>query len=371
HRTLRWQGAKPRTGVQAAARSARYALLFDWCRKQGVLHLVLGHHADDQAETFLLRLSRGSGPDGLAAMAAVVEGPELRLLRPLLAVSKARLVATLRARRQDWIEDPSNVDLAHARVRVRALLPGLSDQGMGPRRLAAAAAFFGHSRIALEAACARLLAEAATPLPEGYLWLDPAPLARADGAIRRRALLQCLLAVSGAVYPPRLERLERLADELGRGLAAGRTLCGCRLAPQGGRILICREVRGTALPVPVAPGQRLAWDGRFDIRLKPRPARIKGAARVRRAAGAIACLGAEGWKKIVGLAPELRSCGLPSLVRPTLPALWVGDRVAEVPHLGYRAESAREPGIESVVWSPPHPLMGAGFSVAEMGSNII
>ena len=120
-RLLRFQGAKPSANVQAAARAARYGLLSDWCARRGVLHLALGHHRDDQAETLLLRLGRGSGLDGLAGMAPVVELRDVRLLRPLLGVPRARLEASLRARGLAWIDDPSNRDRAHGRVRIRQL----------------------------------------------------------------------------------------------------------------------------------------------------------------------------------------------------------------------------------------------------------
>ncbi|HLU65659.1 MAG TPA: tRNA lysidine(34) synthetase TilS, partial [Kofleriaceae bacterium] len=109
HHVLRWTGAKPATAIQEAAREARYRLLGDWCRAAGVLHLLLAHHLDDQAETVAFRRARGSGPEGLAGMPAVRELAGLRLLRPLLGVPKARLVATLEAAGQAWLEDPSNV----------------------------------------------------------------------------------------------------------------------------------------------------------------------------------------------------------------------------------------------------------------------
>ena len=107
---LVWSGPKPGTGRQEAAREARYALLTDWCRSKGVLHLLLAHHLEDQAETLLLRLGRGSGADGLAAMAALAESAALRFCRPLLGTAPARLRAFLEAEGQPWIEDPSNRD---------------------------------------------------------------------------------------------------------------------------------------------------------------------------------------------------------------------------------------------------------------------
>jgi tRNA(Ile)-lysidine synthase len=91
HRIIAWRGTKPAANIQAAARAARYGLLSAWCARHGVLHLLLAHHADDQAETYLMRLARGSGVDGLAAMAPVHELPSVRVLRPLLDVPRARL----------------------------------------------------------------------------------------------------------------------------------------------------------------------------------------------------------------------------------------------------------------------------------------
>src|SRR4029077_6487242 len=117
---LTWPGAKPRAGLQEAARGARYRLLRDECRRRDILHLLLAHHADDQAETVAMRAARQSGPDGLAGMAALVEQSEVRLLRPLLAVSRARLTATLLARGVPWLDDPSNVDPRFERARLRA-----------------------------------------------------------------------------------------------------------------------------------------------------------------------------------------------------------------------------------------------------------
>ena len=108
HIALPWIGNKPRTGLQAAARIARYDLLENWCLKNDVLHLLLGHHQDDQAETFLLRLAHSSGIDGLAGMAGIIEKSHVRLLRPFLTTPKDRLCATLKAASQPWLEDPSN-----------------------------------------------------------------------------------------------------------------------------------------------------------------------------------------------------------------------------------------------------------------------
>ena len=138
HRVLRWRGEKPTTALQEKARVARYRLLCGWCRDNAVLHLLLGHNADDQAETVLQRLIRGSGTDGLAGMSALVETAEVRLLRPLLGCRAIDLRGFLRQRGEAWIEDPSNRDPRFFRTRLRASWPALEAAGLGRPTLLAA-----------------------------------------------------------------------------------------------------------------------------------------------------------------------------------------------------------------------------------------
>jgi tRNA(Ile)-lysidine synthase len=265
HHTLPWLGSKPEGDVQAAARAARYRLLEAWCAEAGVFHLLLAHQQEDQAETFLLRLARGSGLDGLAAMAPVVERPNCRLLRPLLIFPRARLVATLQARGQAWLDDPSNENRRFARVRLRGARQVFAHEGLGAARLAATARRLAWARQALEPQQARLLARAAEPDPAGFVYLGAAALAAAPRDLALRALAAVLTAVGGADYPPRLERLERLYGEIASGLARGRTLGGCRIIPRHGRLLVCREARAMAPPVAAVPGGRTSWDGRFGV----------------------------------------------------------------------------------------------------------
>ncbi|MGZ0246452.1 MAG: tRNA lysidine(34) synthetase TilS [Alphaproteobacteria bacterium] len=119
HQTLVWTGDKPDNGLQAAARDARYTLLHEWCHAQGHTELLVAHSQNDQAETYLMRMSRGSGIDGLAAMPLVSDRNGVRLIRPLLTVSRARIEATTAVRSLATVSDPSNRDRRYARVRVR------------------------------------------------------------------------------------------------------------------------------------------------------------------------------------------------------------------------------------------------------------
>lgn len=331
-RILRWRGPKPRSNVHAAARRARYDLMGHWCTGAGVLHLALAHHLDDQAETLLLRLGRGSGLDGLAAMAAIREMPGFRLLRPLLGVPKSRLAATLTVRRRSWIEDPSNTDPSFARVRLRGLLPALDSEGLTVARLAAAAAHLGRARAALERSVARLLARAVELHPAGFAWVDPGPLFAAPDEVALRALARVLMIVGGQAYTPRFARLRRLRDRISVGLESGLTLAGCRIMPRRGRLLFAREPARIA-EQPLQPGRGMIWDGRFEVNLGR-------SASPRRGALSMAPLGAAGWRSLRTAAPTLGAPPIPAPARAALPALRDALGIVAVPHLGYQIAGA-------------------------------
>src|SRR5258708_3503119 len=127
HRTMRWTGAKPKTGLPAAARNARYRLLAQAARAGGATHILTAHTRDDQAETLLMRMLRGSGIAGLAAMARESEREGVLLARPLLGIPKSQLVATLNKAKITFADDPTNRDASYTRPRLRALMPALAE----------------------------------------------------------------------------------------------------------------------------------------------------------------------------------------------------------------------------------------------------
>jgi tRNA(Ile)-lysidine synthase len=222
---LGWAGSKPASGLQQAARNARYRLLLAACRGHGILHLLAAHHAGDQAETVAMRAARRSGPDGLAGMAAVVAHRDARLLRPLLGVSRDRLTATLRARGLGWIDDPSNDDRRFERVRVR------QDGSAGP-----GAATEPSARAARERALADAALEALEVGPDGVVALDHALVSQWTGEIAARLLSRVVQSVAGGDHPPRRARLEHAVARLSQGRVHGKsgksqdfTLSGCRL----------------------------------------------------------------------------------------------------------------------------------------------
>src|SRR5450755_527498 len=150
HRTMRWTGAKPKTGLPAAARAARYHLLAQAARASGATHVFTAHTRDDQAETLLMRMLRGSGIAGLAAMARQSERDGVLLARPLLHVAKSQLVATLEKARIGFADDPTNRDLNFTRPRIRAVMPALAAEGGDARNLARLASRLARANAAVE-----------------------------------------------------------------------------------------------------------------------------------------------------------------------------------------------------------------------------
>jgi tRNA(Ile)-lysidine synthase len=233
---LRWKAAKPNSDIEAAARDARYRLMGKWCRKHRIAQLYVGHTLEDQAETFLLRLGRGSGLDGLSAMRATAHLPvagleEITLVRPLLEFHREQLRDYLRARSQNWLEDSMNNDPRFARSRVRALLPVLEGAGIPAQRIAAAAHHLSRARTALEHETASFLASYCRFTENGVLF-DGEALGKLPSELGLRALARMLTKVSGESYRPRFERLQRLFQVLVDGkLGRGTTLHGCKIAP--------------------------------------------------------------------------------------------------------------------------------------------
>lgn len=242
HRTVRWKGVRPSTGIQAKARAARYELLAQAARRAGATHVVTAHTLDDQAETVMFRLARGSGVAGLAAMAPAAPLGDLVLARPLLDLPKARLTATLAARRIAFAEDPSNADPKYTRVRWRALMPGLAAEGLHARRLATLALRMRRANAAIDRMAAAVAARVVADGP-GRAAIDAALFADLPEEVALR-LLGRLAAVMGDEGEVELGKLETLLAALFQALSAGvrfrRTLAGAMITLAGDRIVVER-----------------------------------------------------------------------------------------------------------------------------------
>jgi tRNA(Ile)-lysidine synthase len=231
---LAFNGKPPKSDIEAEAREARYRLMGAWAVEKGVAAVYVAHTADDQAETFLIRLGRGSGVDGLSAMRVLSPYPlaefaDLALVRPLLGRTRESLRATLARRGQDWIEDPMNADPRFVRARIRAAWPALEALGLSKARIADAASHLARAREALETVSAAVF-ERACRFDGEKAVIDPAALCGAPRELGLRVLARVLTLVSRNRYRPRFERLERLYALIAAGkLGSGRTLHGCRI----------------------------------------------------------------------------------------------------------------------------------------------
>ena len=344
HTVLRWIDAKPAQGLQEAARNARYRLLTEHCRANGFLHLCLAHHLDDQIETRAMRAARQSTPYGLAGMSAIHEWNGVRLLRPLLGISKKELKETLVTRGQPWIEDPSNRNPSFERARLRNCAATI-----GRAEALTALHRAGLERRRLEGESAARLCDALQLHEAGWATIDGAAFGEDDASAL--AFARLLRAIGGTEFlldPAR--RLEGLA-RIRRPGFSGFTLGGCYIIPWGGRLLVCRDWGAIAGPVPIPPSRSLLWDRRFALHL---PAELPADGTF-----TIARLGESGIRQL-GQAterPQMEGEGVPLPARKALPTLWRGERLVAVPHLGFGPPLG-------VRFRPINAATSSGFTVA-------
>lgn len=352
HEILCWTGEKPGTGIQDAARAARYALLSYACATRGILNLAFAHHADDQAETVLFRGERGSGPTGLAGMSSSRSLGAVRLIRPLLGWPKAALVATCQRFVQPFVTDPSNDSDRYARTALRRRLAADADQRAAVLRAAAAAAALrGENNRAL----ARVLGGLAEIRPDGLVSVDRGGLTGVAAPLRHAVLSAALRTAGGQAFAPDADAVERLDDVLSGGRFAGVSLAGCIVRSWRDRLLFCREPGRAEAPVVLAGREWHRWDGRFLMRL---------VAACDNSAFTVGALGSRDYSVL----RRTRDVGLPAIVGAGLPALRSKDRLLAVPAIGWAERDA--PGVEQR-YLPLWPLSSETFTVVYAGSDIM
>jgi tRNA(Ile)-lysidine synthase len=343
HETLTADGLVAKRGnLPAAARDARLALLAGWAVRHELAAVLLGHTLDDQAETVIMRLARGSGVEGLSAMQAERIWAGVRWLRPLLGIRRTALRDVLRQRRVQWVEDPTNEDSGYDRVRARAALAALAPLGIDSEGLAATAMRLQRQRRVLERAMRELAARARHWGALGEAWLDPQALAADEVDTALRLLADTLQRLSGAPYRPRYRALAGALDRLLAGPTADATLSGCVLRRRrGGPVLVCREPAACAGPVPLA-GSSIDWDGRWM--LVPRNGWPDGAAVAAIGRGGLDALRAAAragtWR-----APSVWGSA-PAILRMSTPGIWsvTTGALLAAPLAGYAAA-----GVEASV----------------------
>jgi len=312
HTTLHWSGWTGTGNLPDAARRARYGLMAHWAAETGVPAIAVAHTADDQAETFLMRLARAAGLDGLSAMAPRWQHGGITFLRPVLHATREELRKVLRGRGIGWADDPTNADTAYERVRARQVLETLAPLGIEAATLAEVAGNLAAARHVIDTQVA-FAARNVARIEAGDVLLDRTALARLEPEITRRLLQKAILWISGADYPPRGPALTRAM----RAIAAGDsvTLHGCRFIARADTLRITREEQAVA-GLTARPGE--LWDGRW---------RLSGP----ETNGAIvAALGENGLRHC----PDRRDSALPAASLRASPAVWQGKALLAAPLAG-------------------------------------
>jgi tRNA(Ile)-lysidine synthase len=350
HHSLPWAGDKPAAGIQNAAREARYRLLAEACADRGILHLAVGHHRDDQAETVLFRQARGSGAVGLAGMPASRSLGSARLIRPLLGWSKADLVAVCGAAGQSVFDDPANRSPGSTRGALRRRVA--ADLDLACDALARAADM-GQARRAAQPRLWRILAQSVSIRPDGAALIDGAMFRALLPEDRSAVLAAALAAIGGRAFAPAQDAVSQLDRRLVDPEFRGASLAGCVLRPWRGQIAVCRELRGIEPAAQLVPGRWRFWDRRFRVKL---------------AAGGggfnVGALGHAGFARL----RRLRDLDVPAVLGAGLPAIREGQLLVSVPALGWAAEGA--PSVE-LRFTPNWPLSSEPFTVVNRDRGII
>jgi tRNA(Ile)-lysidine synthase len=259
-------------------------------------------------------------------------------------------VAFLVAERQPFISDPSNLDPAFERSRLRQSDSAPAGKE-GNSRLLGEIGVLGRTRAAHEHERDTHLARFVSLHSAGFALLDPAMMLEAPPEMAERLLSAVTSAIGGASYPPRRARIARLVAKLGEAAWRGHTLGGCRFIRWRERILVIRELANAAPPLRLRPGEQVIWDRRFEIMTPPADG----------SSFTIRYLGLPETPRLDRCTQQLRRVNLPRLLLPILPGVWDQKGIAAVSHFGYRREGVVD--LPQIVFRPVTPLTQAGFAV--------
>ncbi len=240
HKILKWTGDKPRTRIQEKARKARYDLLNAYCKKNKIKYLFLAHHGDDQAETFLFRLAKGSGIDGLSVMPPWQQMDDIILIRPLLGYSHEEMIDVCRNNNLEWVEDPSNKSDKYARIRLRQSREILEREGLSFERINSLGRRLSRAKLALQHFANEAFWVCLIREEKNTTELDLAKFLDQQEEIGLR-ILQKAIEKNGRhkKYPPSLQLLEEITGRIYNDPSfRAATLGGCIIRRRKSRNLI-------------------------------------------------------------------------------------------------------------------------------------
>ncbi|WP_120498714.1 tRNA lysidine(34) synthetase TilS [Kiloniella sp. EL199] len=339
---------------QVRARKARHDLIAKWCKDKEIFFLALGHHLDDQIETFLMRLVRQSKSDGLAGISMQRQEGAMTLIRPLLGFPKERLVETLRYWGWGWIEEPSNQQSDYLRNRIRHQLPMLDRQGIRKNSLERITHSLGRIRRSLQKRADAFIDQRVRLNPVGYAEIDFRESEKFQTEIFQRVLQRTLLTIGGGNYSPKTSKLDRLVQSLMSTGSVKATLAGCEIVKKDEVVFIVRENR-LVPKLPLNPGQECLWDNRFFVQVNDL---------MQSDSLMLQTLGEKGWQDLCSLHPAVKNVGVSRFVRYSLPAVYLGDKIITVPHLEYLNPDWIDKILMKMRFEPKNMLIQLPFTVA-------
>lgn len=365
HHILCWKHiSHPLSSIQASARKARYNLLLEHCHKNHILHLLTAHHLSDQAETLFFRLARNSNLEGLSSMPAQTIISGIRLLRPLLKAPKTRLIATLKEKDQQWVEDPSNQNPVYTRVHIRKQLAEIPNELSIINKAEHITNRLGNFRKFLENNLASQITKCIEIHSSGFAIIKLDEYSAVSSYISLKSLSALVQTLSGSPYPPRNEKLERLHHDIcNGGFRTKRSFSGLLFEKTDSRkIIVYREPNAVGKPALLTPNNTTLWDKRFLLEYRE-ASPVQMPAYVR-------ALGSAGLAQVKEHSPVLLRGQPPARILRNIPSIWILEELISAPHIRYMNKKDKFSNIKArAQFYPVKPLAGSGFFVMNNPTN--
>jgi len=333
-RILKWKGSKPNKRIQEEARNKRYSLLINFCRENNINNLYLAHHLDDQIETFLFRMFRGSGLQGLTSFSSSYERNGLTLIRPLIDTPKSELISYARRKKINWVEDPSNENQKYDRVKLRKVLPLIYKEGFDKKVFLKSVKKLRLANQALDQITKEFVLQYVIINKNISVFIKKELFLTAPEDVQLRVLQNTIRIFSGERYysPNYLKILNLMNWARNDNDISAKTLGGTIFRKRKGGLILYKEVKklNDIKPIKLSKSKYKAWDNRFLIKIN------------KSVKGEISYLGNEGVKilkskKILG---KKGFNGIPLTALYSIPAMWDGKRLISAPFFDYSVDNS-------------------------------
>lgn len=272
HTILTWNEEKPLSNIEAVAREKRYNLISEYCKDNNIKYLCVAHHLEDQAETFFIRLFRGSGIDGLSSMAEETNLFGLNIIRPFLHIHKSQLKQFLLDNKIEWVEDSSNSDDKYLRNKIRNFLNSFENKEEITTRIGFAVNEITKCKNFIEKQIQEVEDDILDFSSFGMCLINTNNLLSIDEDLSLRLLAKTVMKISGNIYKPRLVKLTRLYNEIKESFLNENnlkyTFYGCIFEKYDTeKIVVYREYNSIGEDIKLEYNKEVIWDNRFKIKL--------------------------------------------------------------------------------------------------------